>query len=130
MLLGFIAPTSGHITVGGIDLREVDRRTWLEQLSYLPQDPFFMAGSVRSNLRLADPQATDEVLWRALESSGLADFVASLPAGIDSGVGEAGKLLSAGQRRRLAVARTLLRRSPTSRLPMWTLRPERCLLER
>ncbi len=64
MLLGFIAPTSGHITVGGIDLREVDRRTWLEQLSYLPQDPFFMAGSVRSNLRLADPQATDEVLWR------------------------------------------------------------------
>ncbi len=112
LLMGFAVPTSGSITVAGINLGDIDSRSWLDQVSYLPQDPFFLASSVRSNLRLADPGANEEVMWNALERSGIAGFIETLPAGIDSPVGERGKLLSAGQRRRLAVARTLLRGSP------------------
>ncbi|MGA9594636.1 MAG: thiol reductant ABC exporter subunit CydD [Acidimicrobiia bacterium] len=112
LLMGFAAPAGGRISVGGIDLSEVELRGWWDQISYLPQEPFFRSGSIRDNVQLADPHASDARLWHALDVCGLADFVKSLPQGLDTGVGEGAKLLSAGQRRRLALARAFVRRSP------------------
>jgi ATP-binding cassette, subfamily C, bacterial CydCD len=112
LLMGFASPSAGCVSVGGVDLADVELRGWWNQISYLPQEPFFRSGSIRDNIQLADPEASDGRLWQALDVCGLADFVRSLPQGLDTGVGEGAKLLSAGQRRRLALARTFVRRSP------------------
>jgi thiol reductant ABC exporter CydD subunit len=112
LLMGFAAPAGGRVCVGGIDLSKVELRGWWDQISYLPQEPFFRSGSIRDNIQLADPDASDEQLWHALDVCGLADFVTTLPQGLNTDVGEGAKLLSAGQRRRLALARTFVRRSP------------------
>ena len=111
LLMGFLTPTSGSLRVADVDLREIERASWWHQISYLPQDPFLRSASIRDNLLMADPSAGEDLLWGALRACELAGFVASLPAGLDTHVGESARLLSAGQRRRLALARALVRRA-------------------
>jgi ATP-binding cassette, subfamily B, bacterial PglK len=111
LLLGLFPITSGGITVDGVPL---DRRTlkdWRRRVGYVPQEVFLLDGSIADNIRfsrMGEQPPTDE-LWASLERSQLSDFVATLPDGIDTVVGERGVRLSGGQRQRLGIARALFR---------------------
>ena len=94
MILGFIQPSSGHVEVGG-------------DLCFVPQGNTLMSGTIRYNLQLAKPEADDEELLEALHTA-CADFVADLPEGLDTELGERGSGLSEGQAQRIAIARGLL----------------------
>jgi thiol reductant ABC exporter CydD subunit len=111
LLLRLIDPDGGRITVGGEDLARLDRAEWHEQIAWVPQRPYVFAGTIRENIRLGDPKAGDARLRRAVVEAGAA-FVESLPHGLDTLVGEGGTQLSAGETRRLALARAFLRDAP------------------
>jgi ABC-type transport system involved in cytochrome bd biosynthesis fused ATPase/permease subunit len=102
-VLGNVAVTAGRIRVGGADLADVSRTSWLAQLAWLPQRPVLLAGTVADNVRLGVADATDAEVRAALTGAGAAD--------LDPGVllAEDGTGLSAGQRQRVALARALLR---------------------
>jgi len=109
LLLGFIRPSSGSVTVGGADLRELDPAAWRRRLSYLSERPTLIAGSLADNLRLADPAAGDARLREVLGEMGAGDLLASLPDGLGTQLGEGGRPVSAGERQRIALARAVLR---------------------
>ncbi len=108
-LAGLLDPTSGSITIDG---HAVTTAGWQSQVAWLPQRPWFVAGSVADNLRLADPEASDHTLWTALRRVALEERVRGLPGGLDEPVGEDGATLSAGERARLAMARILVAERP------------------
>jgi ATP-binding cassette, subfamily C, bacterial CydC len=112
LLLKFILPTQGRVMVGGTDLQNLDGDAWRKQVAILGQMTTLLAGTVRENLLLANPQATEAQLWQALEAAELATFVQSLPEGLESWVGEGGASFSGGQARRLALAQMLLKNAP------------------
>ncbi len=112
LLLKFATPTQGRILIDGVDLQTLDGDIWRTQLACLTQQTALMAGSVRENLLLAYPQASDAALWDALKAAGLDDFVRSLPDGLECWTGESGAQVSGGQARRLAIAQMLLRDAP------------------
>jgi thiol reductant ABC exporter CydD subunit len=123
LLLGFVRPSSGSVTVGEVDLRALDEEAWRRRLSYLSERPTLIAGSLADNLRLADPAAGDYRLREVLDEMGAGDLVASLPDGLDTRLGEGGRQVSAGERQRIALARAVLRNAslhlldePTSHL--------------
>lgn len=103
VMLSFIIPTTGHITVAGTDLREIDPDEWRHQIAWVPQVPGLIAGTVADNLRLACTFASDANIREALDDAGAAD----LP--LTRTISEAGGDVSAGERRRIAVARAFLR---------------------
>lgn len=111
-LLRLREPEPGRIFLGGVDLAELDAATARRCFSLLPQDAALLAGSVRDNLLLADPEAGEARLWQALHDAGLDERVARLPGGLDGWLGENGARLSGGERRRLGLARALLRPAP------------------
>ncbi|HEV7827254.1 MAG TPA: ATP-binding cassette domain-containing protein, partial [Pseudonocardiaceae bacterium] len=111
LLVGFARPDRGRVLVGERDLAELDLDIWRRQVAYLPQKPRLFAGTIADNVRLGAPQSSDEAVRRALQAAG-AGFVEGMPAGIDTPLGERGSGLSAGQRQRIALARTLLRDAP------------------
>ncbi|MFE6718739.1 thiol reductant ABC exporter subunit CydD [Streptomyces albidoflavus] len=110
--LGFVAPAEGRVTVGGTDLAEVDREQWHQRIAWVPQRPQLFAGTVAENVRLARPEASDAEVARALEQAGAQEFVAGLPSGAETELGEDGAGLSAGQRQRVALARAFLADRP------------------
>lgn len=110
--LGFVAPAEGRVTVGGTDLAEVDREQWHQRIAWVPQRPQLFAGTVAENVRLARPDASDAEVARALEQAGAQEFVAGLPSGAETELGEDGAGLSAGQRQRIALARAFLADRP------------------
>ncbi|WAC97402.1 thiol reductant ABC exporter subunit CydD [Streptomyces sp. NA13] len=110
--LGFVAPAEGRVTVGGTDLAEVDREQWHQRIAWVPQRPQLFAGTVAENVRLARPDASGAEVARALEQAGAREFVAGLPAGAETELGEDGAGLSAGQRQRVALARAFLADRP------------------
>ena len=97
--------------INGVDVRDVTFASLKETVGMVTQDGHLFHESIRSNLQLAAPDATDDELWRALERARLADVVAAMPDGLDTVVGERGYRLSGGQRQRLTIARLLLGRS-------------------
>jgi len=105
-------PVEGRLRYGGEDLRGFRGADWHARVAWLPQDAPIFAGSVRDNLRIGDPDADDARLWRALAQVRLDALVRSWRDGLDGWVGESGATLSAGQARRLALARALLRDAP------------------
>jgi ATP-binding cassette subfamily C protein CydD len=109
LLLGFLIPEAGRVTVGGEDLGRIELRAWRRCVAYLPEHPALLSGSLAANLRLADPGATEDRLLEALGRAGAGDLVAHLPDGLATRVGEGGRPVSAGERQRIALARTLLR---------------------
>jgi ABC-type multidrug transport system fused ATPase/permease subunit len=109
LLLRFLEPGDGRILVGGVDLADFELGAWRATVGYVPQSPRLFHGTIADNLRLARPAATTPELQDALRLSGADEFVADLPNGLDTSVGEGGTRLSGGQRQRLAIARALLR---------------------
>lgn len=112
MILGFVRPDAGRVVAGGVDLATADLREWRRHISWVPQVPHLLHGSLADNLRIADPVADDARLRRAVELVGLGPAVAALPRGVDTPLGEGGLQLSAGERQRLAIARAVLRDAP------------------
>jgi ATP-binding cassette subfamily B protein len=102
--------TSGSVLVDGVDVRDLEPETLWRRVGLVPQKPYLFSGTVASNLRHADPQATDDELWQALEIAQAADFVRAMPDGLDSPIAQGGTNVSGGQRQRLAIARALVRK--------------------
>ena len=102
--------TAGAVLVDGVDIRELDLELLWSRIGLIPQKPYLFSGTVASNLRHADPEATDEDLWSALEVAQARDFVAAMPGGLDARIAQGGANVSGGQRQRLAIARALVRR--------------------
>ncbi|GLZ57375.1 MULTISPECIES: thiol reductant ABC exporter subunit CydD [Micromonospora] len=112
LLLGFVAPTSGRITVDGVDLATVDTDAWRRQLAWVPQRAHLFATSLADNIRLGAADTPADVLAAAVHDAALDDVVAGLPDGLDTVLGERGHGLSSGQRQRVALARAFLRAAP------------------
>ncbi|HWM34037.1 MAG TPA: ABC transporter ATP-binding protein [Pseudolysinimonas sp.] len=108
----FYDPTSGVVRLGGLDVRGLDRGELRGQIGYVEQDAPVLAGTLRQNLTLASPDATDEQCIAVLRSVNLGDVLDRDPAGLDAAVGEDGVMLSGGERQRLAIARALLAAPP------------------
>jgi len=108
----FYDPTSGVVRLGGVDVRALDRVDLRAQIGYVEQDAAVLAGTIRSNLTLGSPDATDDDCRRVLEAVNLTAVLERGELGLDAQVGEDGVLLSGGERQRLAIARTLLSAPP------------------
>ncbi|HET7417945.1 MAG TPA: ABC transporter ATP-binding protein [Solirubrobacterales bacterium] len=104
----FYDPQRGTVRVDGHDLRGVQQRALRRQLGIVPQEGFLFSGSVRENVAFGRPEASDEEVEAAIAAVGAADFVAALPQGLDTEIGERGIQLSSGQRQLVAFARALL----------------------
>jgi ATP-binding cassette subfamily C protein len=108
LLLGLYLPAHGRVLIDGVSLAEIDLHRWRRMVGYVPQEVILFHDTVFTNLTLGEPELTREDAQRALEAAGAAEFVAQMPEGLDSVVGERGTLLSGGQRQRIAVARALI----------------------
>jgi len=102
--------TGGCLRVGGVDVRQVDLETLWSRIGLIPQRPYLFTGTVASNLRYGNPEATDEQLWEALRIAQAKDFVEKMADGLESPISQGGTNVSGGQRQRLAIARALVRR--------------------
>ena len=94
--------------VDGVDVRDLDPEALWERIGLVPQKPYLFSGTVASNLRYGNPDATDEELWEALEIAQGRDFVEAMPEGLDAPIAQGGTNVSGGQRQRLAIARALV----------------------
>jgi ATP-binding cassette subfamily C protein len=110
LLVGLLSPTRGRILSDGLPLGARRLAAWRRHIGYVAQDTFLFHDSVRANLVWTRPNATDDDLWRALRLAAAEEFVARLPQGLDTVVGERGVMLSGGERQRVSLARALLRR--------------------
>ncbi len=112
LLLRFIDPTAGVISVAGRPLATIEPATWRAQLAWVPQQPYLFHASVADNIRLSRPEAAPADVVRAAQLAQADRFIASLPAGYDTLIGERGARLSGGQAQRLALARAFLKDAP------------------
>jgi ATP-binding cassette subfamily B protein len=100
--------TAGSVLVDGVDVREQDMDELWARIGLVPQRPYLFTGTVASNLRYGNPDATDDELWRALEIAQARDFVEAMPGGLEAPIAQGGTNVSGGQRQRLAIARALV----------------------
>ncbi|SDT78629.1 ABC transporter ATP-binding protein [Actinoplanes derwentensis] len=102
--------TEGQVLVDGVDVREIDPDLLAKVIGLVPQKPYLFTGTVGSNLRYGNPDATDEELWQALDIAQARSFVESMDGQLDAPIAQGGTNVSGGQRQRLAIARTLVHR--------------------
>ncbi len=112
ILLGFVRPDSGRITVNGADIADLVPEALSRLTAWIGQRPVLFAGSIRDNIRFARPEATDEQVEQAARAARVMEFTAGLPDGLDVLVGEGGYGLSGGQAQRVAIARAFLKNAP------------------
>jgi ATP-binding cassette, subfamily B, bacterial len=112
LLLRFYDPQAGAITLDGVNLRAMRRADFRRALALVPQDPVIFATTARENIRFGRPEATDAEVEQAARAAAAHDFIAALPQGYDTQVGERGMMLSGGQKQRIAIARAILRDAP------------------
>lgn len=108
LVCGLLTPQQGRVIIDDEPLVPETAQWWRRQVAYVPQDPFLLNESIAANLRFARPQATAEEIADALERANALEFVAGLPDGVESALGENGAQLSGGQRQRIALARALI----------------------
>ncbi len=111
-VLGLLAPESGVARVGEVEIADLDAAAWHHSIAWVPQRPQVFRGTVLENVRLGLAQADESAVRAAIERAGLGELVARLPEGLDTPLGEGGRGLSAGERRRLSLARAILRDAP------------------
>ena len=112
LLLRFWDPDAGSVRLDGVDVRELTLEGLRERIALVAQDTYLFNDTLRANIRLARPGASDAAIMRALEQAALSEFVAGLPEGLETRVGERGVQLSGGQRQRVAIARAFLKDAP------------------
>lgn len=112
VLLGFVRPDQGAVTVGGVDLTDIDLDEWRRRIAWVPQRPHLFAGSIADNIRLGDTKSSQAEVAEAAALAGADEFISRLPNGYGTVLGDNGSGLSAGQRQRLALARAFLRKAP------------------
>ncbi len=112
LLMRFMNPTSGTIAANGVPITAIAPDRWREYVALVPQRPYLFYGTVRENIRLARPEASDSEVAQAATLAGVTAFIDELPRGFDTQVGEQGMQLSAGQAQRVAIARAILKNAP------------------
>lgn len=108
LIIGLLEPASGAILIDDIPVGQLDTRRWRQTIGYVPQETVLLHDTVLNNITLGDSSISDEEVERALRMAGAWDFIAALPQGVHSMVGERGGKLSGGQRQRIAIARALV----------------------
>jgi ATP-binding cassette, subfamily B, bacterial len=112
LILRYYDPTAGRITFDGVSLNDLDPAELRAHVALVPQDSVMFASSLRDNIRFGRPEASDGEVARASQLANAASFIAALPHGYETPVGERGVTLSGGQRQRIAIARAILRNAP------------------
>jgi ATP-binding cassette subfamily B protein len=112
LLMRFFDPDAGRVTLDGIDLRAMARTDLRRQFALVPQEPVIFAASARENIRFGRPDADDAEVEAAARAAAAHEFIARLPQGYETYVGERGVMLSGGQKQRIALARAILRDAP------------------
>jgi len=112
LLLRFVQPEKGSISINGISIDSLSEEAWLSRIAWVPQHPFLFNASIRENLLLARNNADDAALRDALAHAGLDELLKNMPEGLDTIIGEQGARLSGGEAQRLALARAFLRNAP------------------
>ena len=112
LLLRFYDPKSGRVKIDGIDLKELSREKFRNNIAVVPQDPIIFAMSAIENIRFGRPSASDEDVFAAAKAASAHDFIKNLPESYKTFVGERGVMLSGGQKQRIAIARAILRDAP------------------
>jgi ATP-binding cassette subfamily C protein len=110
LLLGFYRPERGEILIDGVPLGEIDLRAWRRSIGYVPQELILLHDSILANITLGDPDIGEDRALEALRLAGAIDFIARLPDGLATEVGEKGARFSGGQRQRIALARAIVHR--------------------
>jgi ATP-binding cassette subfamily B protein len=110
LILRLFDSTEGTVSVGGVDIHDLDPDVLWSTVGYVPQRPYLFSGTVASNLRFGKPDATEEEMWTALEVAQAKDFVQAMPGGLYARIEQGGTNVSGGQRQRLSIARALIRR--------------------
>jgi ATP-binding cassette subfamily C protein CydD len=112
LLLGFVAPAEGDVSIGDVPLSAIPLDDWRARLAWVPQRPHLFANSVAENIRIGRPQADDQALLAAAQTADAAGFIDALPEGFATRIGDGGRRLSGGQAQRIALARAFLRDAP------------------
>jgi ABC-type multidrug transport system fused ATPase/permease subunit len=112
LILGFAEPDSGRVTVGGHDLALCRADVWRRNIAWVPQHPTIFRGTIADNIRLGNPGATVRSVRDAAVLAGADRFVQALPFGYETSVGDGGRPMSAGEKRRIALARAFVRNAP------------------